>query len=124
MININGSASREAEFSDEIQTKVLTLKSFPPCYSKSHLQLCHEMSISSNSRNLLQFLRCVTVSACTPVTEKGGKSYRKPHLLPRNLYRNSSLRTLKIMPRNCTFVNLAPVQKCGIISHPTQNPHS
>ncbi len=33
-----------------------SLKSFPPCYSQSPLQLCLEISISSNSRNLLQFL--------------------------------------------------------------------
>ncbi len=32
------------------------LKSFPSCYSKSSLQLCLESYISSNSRNLLQFL--------------------------------------------------------------------
>ncbi len=38
-----------------------SLKSFPPYYSKSPLQLCLEISISSNSRNLLQFLQCVTV---------------------------------------------------------------
>ncbi len=37
------------------------LESFPPCYSKSPLQLSLEMSISSNSRNLLQFRQCVTV---------------------------------------------------------------
>jgi hypothetical protein len=34
-----------------------SLKSFPPCYSQSPLQLCLEFSISSNSRNLLQFLQ-------------------------------------------------------------------
>ncbi len=33
-----------------------SLQIFPPCYSKSPLQLCLEISISSNSRNLLQFL--------------------------------------------------------------------
>jgi len=38
-----------------------SLKSFPPCYSESPLQLCLEISTSSNSRNLLQFLQCVTV---------------------------------------------------------------
>ncbi len=32
------------------------LKSFPPCYSQSPLQLWLKISISSNSRNLLQFL--------------------------------------------------------------------
>ncbi len=47
----------EAKFLDEIQTN--SLKSFPPCYSKS--PLCLEIFISSNSRNLLQFLQCVTV---------------------------------------------------------------
>jgi hypothetical protein len=30
--------------------------SFPPCYSQSPLQLCLEISIFSNSRNLLKFL--------------------------------------------------------------------
>ncbi len=39
-----------------------SLKSFPPCYSQSPLRLCLEISISSNSRNLLQFLE---VSYCT-----------------------------------------------------------
>jgi hypothetical protein len=31
-----------------------SLKSFPPCYSQSPLQLCLEISISSNSRNLFR----------------------------------------------------------------------
>jgi hypothetical protein len=43
-----------AEFMDKIQTKVL--KSFPPCYSQLPLH-CLEISISSNSRNLLQLLK-------------------------------------------------------------------
>ncbi len=33
-----------------------SLKSFPSCCSQSPLQLCLEISISSNARNLLQFL--------------------------------------------------------------------
>jgi hypothetical protein len=33
------------------------LRSFPPCYSQSPLQLCLEVSISSDSHNLLQFLQ-------------------------------------------------------------------
>jgi hypothetical protein len=37
------------------------LQSFRPCYSQSPLQLCHEISINSNSHNLLQFLQFVTV---------------------------------------------------------------
>jgi hypothetical protein len=58
-----------------------SLKSFPPCYSQRPLlQLCLEILISSNSRNLLQFLKCVAVH----VKEKGGKPDRKPHILPRN----------------------------------------
>jgi hypothetical protein len=44
----------ESEFLDEVQTK--SLKSFSPSYLQSPLQLCLEISISSNSRNLLQFL--------------------------------------------------------------------
>jgi hypothetical protein len=47
------------EFLDKIQTKVF--KSFPPCYLQSPLQLCLEISNSSNSCNLLQFLHLVTV---------------------------------------------------------------
>ncbi len=38
-----------------------SLKSFPPCYSQSALQLRLEIFISSNSRNLLQFLQSVPV---------------------------------------------------------------
>jgi hypothetical protein len=44
----------EAKFLDEIQTKS---EEFPPCYSQSPLQFCFEISISSNSHNLLQFLQ-------------------------------------------------------------------
>jgi hypothetical protein len=32
-----------------------SLKSFPPCYSQPLLQLCLEISVSSNSCNLLRF---------------------------------------------------------------------
>ncbi len=60
------------------------LQSFPSCFSKSPLQLCLEISISSNSRNLLQFLQFVTYT----VKEKGGKPDRKTQPLPRNTYRN------------------------------------
>ncbi len=35
-----------------------SLESFPPCYSQSPIQVCLEISISSNSHNLLQ---CVIV---------------------------------------------------------------
>ncbi len=51
-----------------------THKSFPPYYSQSLVQLCLEISISANSRNLLQFLQYT-------VKEKGGKPDRKPYPL-------------------------------------------
>ncbi len=50
-----GSYTAEAEILVKNPDK--SLKSFP----ESPLQLCTEISISSNSRNLLQFLECVTV---------------------------------------------------------------
>jgi hypothetical protein len=50
----------EAIFLYEIQTK--SLRRFPPCYSQPPLQLCLEISISSNSCNLLQFLE---YNSCT-----------------------------------------------------------
>ncbi len=43
-------STTEAEFWDEM------MKRFPPCYSESPIHLCLEISISSNSRNPLQFL--------------------------------------------------------------------
>jgi hypothetical protein len=65
-----------AEFLEEIQTKSC------PCYSQSPLQLCLEISISSNSRNLLQFLQ---IQKLYTVKEKGGKTDRKPIPLPYGL---------------------------------------
>jgi hypothetical protein len=77
-----------------------SLKSFPPCYSQSPLQLCLENSISSNSHNLLHissnshnFLSISTVQLLYAVKEKEGKPERKPYSLPyglRNPYRNLS----------------------------------
>jgi hypothetical protein len=49
-LELSVSVHPEAEFLDEIQTKVLRV---PPCFSQSSLQLCLEIYISSNSRNLL-----------------------------------------------------------------------
>jgi hypothetical protein len=40
-----------------------SLERFPPCYSKTPSQLCLEISIFSNSRNLFQFLQCVPVQS-------------------------------------------------------------
>jgi hypothetical protein len=54
------------------------LESFPPCYYQSPRQLCLEISISLNSRSLLQFLELVK--------EKGGKpDTRKQYPLPYGL---------------------------------------
>ncbi len=73
----------EAEFLDEIQTKILRVL----LYSQSPLKPCLGISVSSNSRNLLPE---VTVH-CKGKLEKGGKPDRKPYFLSyglRNPYRN------------------------------------
>jgi hypothetical protein len=54
--------------------------------SQSHLQLCPEISISSNSHNILHKVKLLDTGK-----EKGGKPDRKPYPLPyglRNPYRN------------------------------------
>ncbi len=84
---------------DEVRTKVLRV--FLLAYSQTHLQLCLEISILSNSCNLLQFLLYT-------VKEKEGKPKKRPNPLPYGL----SLRTLKIKyaqkPQwHCTFMNSA-----------------
>ncbi len=56
----------EAEFLDEIKTKVIRVY-LQAIHSHLYLQLCLEISISSNSRNLLQFLE---FSYCTLVRRK------------------------------------------------------
>ncbi len=74
-----------------------SLKSFPPRYSKSPLQLYLEISISSNSCNVLQFQQFRYSTSTVKV--KGGKPDRKPYpTLPCSL-RNPYI-TFKIMPRN------------------------
>ncbi len=80
-------------------------KSFPPCYSP--LQLFLQISISSNSRNLLQLL-------VYTVKEKGGKPDRKPFPLPyglwnpyRNLKSEISQDYAQKPQRNCTVMNSA-----------------
>jgi hypothetical protein len=62
-------------------------KSFPPCYSKSPLQLCLEISISSKSRNLFQFVQCITVH-CKGERRKTWQKTAHPSLCLRNPYRN------------------------------------
>jgi hypothetical protein len=55
------------EFLDEIQTKVLRVYLHA---IQSNLQLCLEIYLSSNSRNLLQFLEFIYLHT---VKYKGGK---------------------------------------------------
>ncbi len=105
------SSKTEAEFLDEIQTKVLGVFLLAN-YSHS-LQICIEIYISSNSRNLLQFV-LFTVKFLYTVKEKGGKPVKKPHHLPhslRNPYRNlkadKSQDYAKQPQLNCTFMNSA-----------------
>ncbi len=60
------------------------LQSFPSCYSQPSLQLCLEISISSNSRNLLHIKQLLTNfyrSLLYTVKEKWGKPNRIPYLL-------------------------------------------
>ncbi len=98
----------EAEFWDKIQT--IVLKSFPLCYSQSPPQLCLEISVSSNSRNLLQFLQFSFQLLW--IKDKGGKSDRKPYPLPygerKNPHKNpkseNSQHYAQKPQRNCTFM--------------------
>jgi hypothetical protein len=89
----------EAEFLDEIQTKVLRV----------FLLAIHRHLYNFALRfgfiffKLMQFLTVSAVQLMYTVKEKGGKPDRKPYPLLyglRNPYRTSSLRTLKIMLRN------------------------
>jgi hypothetical protein len=103
----------EAEFLDEIHTKVLGVFLLA-IHSHLHiLQLCLEFSISSNSLNLLNIssdfkpLRISTVHLLYTVKEKVGKPDRKSCHLPyglRNPYRNLKSQNLKIIPRNLNEV--------------------
>jgi hypothetical protein len=81
-----------------------SLKSFPPCYSHSTLQLSLEISISSHSRNLLTES---TVQLLYTVKEKRGNLIENSTPFPM-VYENHteilSMRTLNIMPRNLNKV--------------------
>ncbi len=83
-----------------------------------------EISISSNSRNLLDIS---TVQLLYTVKEKGGNSDRKPYPLSlwfkKSIQKPSSLRTLKTMPRNlneivCLWIRLLD-WKCTVDSKQT-----
>ncbi len=67
----------EAEFLDVIHTKVL--KSFPPCYSQSPVQICLDFF---HLFKLTQPLTVSTVQLLYTGKEKGGKPDRKPYPLP------------------------------------------
>jgi hypothetical protein len=87
----------EAKFLDVIETKVFRVFLLAIL---SHLCLVISISIK-----LTQPLTVSKVQLQYTVKEKGGKPVRKPHHLPyglRNLYgtETSSVRALKIMPRN------------------------
>jgi hypothetical protein len=80
----------EVEFLDEILTKVLRVSSLLFTVTSTFYSFALRNFISSNSRNLFQFLQ---FSYCTVYTvkEKGGKPDRKPYPLPyglRNPYIN------------------------------------
>jgi hypothetical protein len=93
-------AFTEAEFLDEIQTKVLRvflLAIHRHLYSKP----CIDMPFSLNSRNLLQFLYGALLYT---VKEKGGKPDRISHPLPYGL---KSIQKPQVweLSRNCKFMN-------------------
>jgi hypothetical protein len=76
--------------------------------SQAPLQLCLEIFISSNSRNLLLFS---TVKLLYTVKEKGRKPYSLPYVI-RNPYRNlkseNSQDYAQKPQQSCTFMNSAP----------------
>jgi hypothetical protein len=95
---------------DEIQTNVLRVFHLA---IQSPLQFCLKIYISSNSRNLLQFLEYT-------VKEKGGKPDRKSCPLPyglRNPYRSlkseNSQDYAQKPQRNCMFTNSSSEQRRG-----------
>jgi hypothetical protein len=80
-----------------------SFKSFPLCYSKSPLQLCLEISISSNF--------CSFYSALVyTVKEKGGKPDRKPH--PLHMLWEVHTEALSLKTLNGKFMNSASEISC------------
>ncbi len=88
-------SDQKAEFLDE------SLKSFLHCFSQSALQLCFQIFISSNSRNLSSY-SSFTVN-CKGEMRKTCLPDRKPYPLPYGL-RILSLRTLKINVKQIVMV--------------------
>jgi hypothetical protein len=95
----------EAEFLGKIQTKFLRV--FHLAFH--NLLYSFDISISSNSRNLLQFLQFNYCKVYT-VKEKGGKPDPLPYGL-RNPYKNLKSENSQVYAqktqRNCTFMNSA-----------------
>ncbi len=89
MVPLHG-ISAEAEFLDEIQTKVLRV--FPPSFSQSPLQLCHEIFVYFFKLTLP--FTVTTVQLLYTVKEKGGNPDRKPY--PLSLWFKKSIQKPKV----------------------------
>ncbi len=85
---------------------IKSLQSFPPYYSQSPLQLCIEISISSNSCNLLQFLQFNVKEKRGNLKENQAPPYglRTPY---RNLKSENSQDYTQKPQRKCNFMSLA-----------------
>jgi hypothetical protein len=84
-----------------------SLESFPPCYSPPPLQLCLELSISSKSHNLLQFLQFQLLYT---VKEKGVKPNGKPSpslWFKKSVQKPQAWEHAQKSQKNCTSMNLA-----------------
>jgi hypothetical protein len=84
-----------------------SLQIFPPSYSQSTLQLCLGISISSNSRKLLQFLYRKKEENLIEIHTHFPIFLRNPY---RNLKSENSKDFAQTPQRNCTFMNSASVQ--------------
>jgi hypothetical protein len=74
--------------------------SFAPCYSQSPLKLCLDIYISSNSRNLIQFLEVNLPKTVKEKRENPDKNHTPLHIVNEIHIETSSSTTLKIMLRN------------------------
>ncbi len=109
---------------------VKSFRSFLPCYSQSSLQLCLEIYIFQNSRNLLcnssnssNLLRISTNQLLYTVKEKGGKPDRKS--IPPSLRFKKSLQVWelwKLHPETSTKLYVHEFHEFGFSAHfPTQH---
>jgi hypothetical protein len=86
---------REAEFLDEIQAKVLIV-----FWQSVTSQLCLEISISSNSCNLVQFLQFIYCTLYRRKEESPIENHTSFRMVKEIHSKTSSLKTLEIKPRN------------------------